>query len=220
MTSARPALRALVCLGLVVGCKAAAPDPRPPDRPRAARVDYVDSEAFDLLLETALVNRQPVVVIQTEYRKPEWDGRLNEWIAAWNASREPSVLRPRGQIPAVVVDGDSIREFRLLVDGLVGRAEESARAGGRWWAERHTRDRRVALLRPYSLRFHLAADGRIQLIFFHGDYAAQHEDVVRALADPAGEEPLDWSPGYACSVARAPAAPRAPDATTPVRAAR
>ena len=87
-------------------------------------------------------------------------------------------------------------------DSLMGRVEKSARAGGHWWAERHTRDRRVALLRPYSLRFHLGTDGHIQLIFYHGDYAAQHRDMVRSLADPAGEETLDWSPGYCCSVAR------------------
>jgi hypothetical protein len=100
------------------------------------------------------------------------------------------------------VDGDSIREFRLLIDGLMGRVEESARAGGHWWAERHTRERRVALIRPYSLRFHLGPDGHIQLIFFHGDYAAQHQDVVRTLADPAEEETLAWAPGYCCSLAR------------------
>jgi hypothetical protein len=102
----------------------------------------------------------------------------------------------------VVVDGDSVREFRLLIDGLMGRVEESARAGGHWWAERQTRERRVALLRPYNLRFHLGTDGHIQLILFHGDYAAQYKDVVRMLVDPAEEETLDWSPGYCCSLAR------------------
>jgi hypothetical protein len=165
-------------------------------------VDYVDSDAFDLLLETALVNGQPAIVVQTEYSKPEWSSRLNEWIAGWNAGRRTPVLRARGQIPSVVVDGESIREFRLLIDGLMGRVEESARLGGHWWAERQTRERRVALLRPYSLRFHLGTDGHIQLIFFHGDYAAQYKDLVRALADPAEEEILDWSPGYCCSLAR------------------
>jgi hypothetical protein len=210
-------LGVLVCFGLALagGCKtpkpdrvtmsAGAPDQQSRARPQVVRVDYVDSDAFDLLLETALVNTQPVIVVQTEYDKPEWSSRLNEWIAAWNASRRAPGLRVRGQIPpvpAVVVDGDSIREFRLLIDGLMGRVEESARAGNHWWAERQTRDRRVALLRPYSLRFHLGTDGHIQLIFFHGDYAAQHKDVVRALADPAEEETLEWSPGYCCSLAR------------------
>lgn len=208
MESVRSPLGVLLCLGLaiVMGCRNTKPDSGTSDhqsrsRPQVVRVDYVDSDAFDLLLETALVNNQPVIVVQTEYDKPEWSSRLNEWIAAWNASHRPG-LRARGQISPVVVDGDSIREFRLLIDGLMGRVEESARAGGHWWVERHTRERRVALLRPYSLRFHLGADGHIQLIFFHGDYAVQHKDIVRALADPVGEETLDWSPGYCCSRAR------------------
>lgn len=218
MKSVLSPLCALVCLGLVlaVGCRTAkpdrgttpvagAPDQQSRSRPHVERVDYVDSDAFDLLLETALVNKQPVILVQTAYEKPEWSSRLNEWIAAWNASRRAPGLRIRGQIPpvpAVVVDGDSIREFRLLIDGLMSRVEESARLGGNWWTERNTRERRVALLRSYSLRFHLGTDGRIQLIFFHGDYAAQHKDVVRTLVDPAEEETLDWSPGYCCSFAK------------------
>lgn len=212
MKSVLSPLGVLVCLGLAVavGCRTAKPDRGAPDqqsraRPQVERIDYVDSDAFDLLLETALVNKPPAILVQTEYEKPEWNSRLNAWIAAWNTGRRAPGLRVRGQIPAVptvVVDGDSIREFRLLIDGLMGRVEESARVGGHWWAERHTRERRVALLRPYSLRFHLGTDGRIQLIFFHGDYAAQHKDVVRMLADPAEEETLDWSPGYCCSLAR------------------
>jgi len=214
MKSVLSPLGVIACLGLAiaVGCRTAKPDRgtptaagTPDQRPRVERVDYVDSDAFDLQLETALVNKQPVIVVQTEYDKPEWGSRLNEWIAAWNATRRTLGLRARGQIPpvpSVVVDGDSIREFRLLIDGLMDRAEESARVGGHWWAERQMRERRAALLRPYSLRFHLGSDRHIQLIFFHGDYAAQHKDVVRTLADPAQEETLDWSPDYCCSTAR------------------
>ncbi len=212
MKSVRSPLGMLACLGLVfaAGCRTPPPDRGTPDRPsqvrpEPVRVDYAESEAFDLFLETALVSRQPVIIVQTAFNKPEWGSRLNAWIAAWNSSRQTPGLRSRGQlppVPSVVVDGDSIREFRLLIDGLMGRVEESARAGGHWWAERHTRERRVTLLRPYSLRFHLGADGHIQLIFFHGDYAAQHKDVVRALADPVGDETLEWFPGYCCSLAR------------------
>jgi hypothetical protein len=213
-------LAVLVCLALaiVLGCKttkhAEVRKPAPVAReapttppPQVTRVDYVDSDAFDLLLETALLNAQPVIVVQTDHDKPEWGPRLNEWIAAWNASRRAPGPRARGQIPTVpnvVVDADSIREFRLLIDGLMSRVEESARVGGQWWTVKHTRDRRVALLRPYGLRFHLDADDHIQLIFFHGDYAAHHKDVVRALADPAGEDSLEWSPDYCCSRARGP----------------
>jgi len=223
MKSVLSPLGVLVCLGLAItaGCRTAKPDrvttpPNTPDQsqsqPQVVRVNYVDSDAFDLFLETALVSNQPAIVVQTNYDKPEWSSRLNEWIAAWNATRRTPGLRVRGQIPpvpAVVVDGDSLREFRLLIDGLMSRVEESARLGGHWWAERQTRERRVALLRPYSLRFHLGADGRIQLIFFHSNYAAQHKDIVRMVTDPAEEETLDWSPGYSCSLARERLADRA-----------
>lgn len=208
MRSALSRLAPLVSLGFVVahGCQTAKP---PESRGSVQRADvqpehleYVDSDAFDLLFETTLRNGPPVVVVQTEYSKPEWGARLNAWIAAWNLGHGGGGIRARGQIPGaptVVVDGDSIREFRLLVDGLMGRAEESARTGTRWWAERHLRERRVALLRPYNLRFHLDPGGRIQLIFFHSAHAAKYETVVRALLDPAGDDPLEWAPGYCCS---------------------
>jgi hypothetical protein len=212
MKSVLSRLGLLAGLGLVIalGCKTKNPAPVTRDSPpraglQAARLDYVDSEAFDLLFETTLLNSQPVIVVQTDHGKPEWGPRLNAWIAAWNEGRQTQVRRVRGQIPAVpsvVVDGDSIREFRLLIDGLMGRVEESARAGTQWWVEKTMRERRVALLRPYSLRFHLDADDRIQLIFFHGVYAAYHKDAVRSLANPDGDESLEWSPGYCCSRSR------------------
>ena len=209
MKSLMSRLAPLVSLGLVVvfGCHTTKPVPTARNSPQKAnlqamRLDYVDSDAFDLLFETTLLNAQPVIVVQTDHDKPEWGSRLNAWIAAWNAGRRTEGFRVRGQIPgapSVVVDGDSIREFRLLIDGLMSRTEESARTGTRWWTEKHLRDRRVALLKPYSLRFHLDANERIQLIFFHGDFAAYHEDVVRSLADPSGSESLAWSPDYCCS---------------------
>lgn len=211
MRSVSPRLALFAGLGLAVavGCaytrtgRLAREGPPPPPQP--FRLDYVDSDAFDLLFETTLLNAQPVIVVQTGHSKPDWGPRLNAWIAAWNAGRQTGFPAVRGQIPVVpqvVVDGDSIREFRLLIDGLMGRVEESARAGTNWWAEKHMRDRRVALLRPYNLRFHLDADDRVQLIFFHGGYAAYHKEIVRSLAKPAGDESLEWSPGYCCSRTR------------------
>ncbi|MBY0456923.1 MAG: hypothetical protein K2V38_06270, partial [Gemmataceae bacterium] len=132
----------------------------------------------------------------------EWGARLNAWVAAWNAGRRADTFRARGQIPGaptVVVDADSIREFRLLIDGLVSRSEESARTGTRWWAEKALRDRRVALLRPYNLRFHLDDANHIQLIFVHADHAARYGDILRSLVNMAGDEALEWSPDYSCS---------------------
>jgi hypothetical protein len=139
--------------------------------------------------------------------------RLNAWIAAWNGGGRHDGVRGRGQLPAgVVVNGDSVREFRLLIEDLLDRAEGSAQVGTRWWAERSMRDHRIALLRPYNLRFHAAADGRIQLIFFHGRYAAQYKHVVRAVAAPDPGEPDEWVRGYCCS--------RSKDRTVPVVADR
>jgi hypothetical protein len=226
MKSSAPRLAWLIGLGLVtvivLGCRTArrpAPDEtRPPPQP--FRLDYVDADAFDLLLETTLINAMPVIVVQTAHDKPDWGPRLNAWIAAWNAGRI-APFRARGQIPVVpqvVVDGDSIREFRFLIDGLMGRVEESARAGTQWWAERHMRDRRIALLRPYNLRFHLDADGRIQLIFFHGGHAVHYADVVRSLAGPAAADALEWSPGYVCSQTE-PGGPRTGGRTSLARPA-
>jgi hypothetical protein len=116
-----------------------------------------------------------VFVVQTGYEKPEWSGRLNAWIAAWKAGRKvvpaPDKRSVRMQspfFPIVAVDGDSIREFRLLVDGLMNCVEHLARERSAWWAEERVKLQRVELLRPYKQRFHLDSDHQIQLIFFNG----------------------------------------------------
>jgi len=51
------------------------------------------------------------------------------------------------------------------------------------WEER-VRARRVALLAPYNLNFHLDGDGYIQLIFFNGRYADDYPAYLRSV-DPA-----------------------------------
>ena len=56
----------------------------PPANVQATRVDYVDSEAFDALFESALLNQDPVIIVHTDTSKPNWSARLNAWIAAWN----------------------------------------------------------------------------------------------------------------------------------------
>ena len=57
-------------------------------------------------------------------------------------------------------------------------------------------DRRVALLRPYNLRFHLDDAGTIQLIFFNGRYANQYRDFMQGLGADAGE---GWDRCISCS---------------------
>ena len=164
---------------------------------RPTVIEYVDADGFDRLFESALTNADPVILVQTENQRPDWGARLNAWIAAWNMGGDGKRRTARGQSP-LTINGESIRELRLLVDDLRGRAETVASKGSTWWSEERTRARRVALLKPYSLRFHQGADGDIQLIFFHGAYAAQYHDFMATLADGSdGAE--DWVRAVKCS---------------------
>jgi hypothetical protein len=195
---------ALPLLALTVGCafwKATRPlvEPPPPSI-TPTRIEYVDADGFDTLLESALVNQDPAIIIQTRNEKPDWGDRLNAWIAAWNMGGKVVGGAVRMQapfVPEVVVDGDSIREFRLLVESLMGRLGDQTRQGLAWLAEEKTRGRRVRLLKPYNLRFHMDEDGFIQIVLFNGRYAEYHREFVRALAGrDTGEE---WDRTYFCS---------------------
>ncbi len=195
-----------VVLSLVVGCKQwntrPAIEPPPPDI-KSIDIDYVDSDGFDALFESALVNRDPVITIRTTHTQPDWSGRLNAWIAAWNSGGKPTPgTRVRGQapVPKVTVDGESIREFRLLIDSLVTRAEELAMTGSTWYREERMRAHRVALLKPYNLRFHLDDQKFIRLVFFNGDYARDYSKHVEKLTGDSGSE--EWSRGIHCSMCK------------------
>jgi hypothetical protein len=225
--ASRVTLLTWLALTTAFGCRSTKPDaatveaPPSPNR-QPVRIDYVDTDAFDVLFETALLNADPVIFIQTGHNKPDWGPRLNAWIAAWNVGGRTDGSKVRGQIPPlpkVVVDGDSIREFRLLIDDLMGRVEESARAGTQWWAERRMRERRVALLKPYNLRFHVDDKEQIQLIFFHGQYAAYHAEFVRSLGQTDREGCDDWVRGYCCSRCKNPPAPDRPSPQAPAQTA-
>jgi hypothetical protein len=173
----------------------------PPPGVTPTRLEYADTDGFDALFETALVNEEPAILIQTSHAKPDWGDRLNAWVAAWNLGGRPAagetVRMQAPFVPKVVVDGDSIREFRLLVESLMTRLDDRADRGLAWLAEERTRARRVKLLKPYNLRFHLGEDGFIQLAFFNGRYADQHREFVKALT--AGGDGGEWERGYQCS---------------------
>lgn len=210
-------------LGAVVAltsCRAfqTLPDHAPPDGPdiTPTRIDYVDSDGFDAVLENALVNQDPVIVVRTGRPQPDWDGRLNAWIAAWNRgghnSRRsgrraegeappPRTARGQAALGKVPLDGDSIREFRLLVGGLLDRTEDLAQSSASWWAEERARSRRVGLLKPYSLRFHKDEDDLIQLVFFHGYYASYYPRYVQLLTRAAAlkMEEQQWTRSLECS---------------------
>ena len=92
-----------------------------------------------------------------------------------------------------------MRELRLLINGLLDRAEEVAQTGSTWWADQRERSRRIALLKPYSLRFHMDDEGTIQLVFFHGHYAAYYPRFVQTLTETVGMESGEWSRCVDCS---------------------
>ncbi|MGL4552032.1 MAG: hypothetical protein ACRC33_12705, partial [Gemmataceae bacterium] len=162
---------------------------------------YADTDGFDTVFEAALVDQAPVVLVRTENTRPDWEGRLNAWIAAWNAGGPSRARTLRGQSPAgkLPLDADSLKELRLLIGGLLDRVETAADRGSTWWANERTRSRRVALLKPYSLRFHRDGESPIRLIFFHGNYAAHHPAFLRSLMKEPGMEAEEWSRTVDCS---------------------
>jgi hypothetical protein len=183
--------------------------PPPPDI-KPTVLTYVETDAFDELFETVLTNQDPVILIQTGTSRPDWGPRLNAWIAAWNQGgkvvdeprRRFRMQAPLGALGPSVVNGDTVREFRLLVDDLMTRAEDLARRGSSWWTEERTRRRRIELLKPYSLRFHLDEDQKIQLLFFNGRYARYYQEVMNAMAMTAAEDTEGWIRAVTCSYCR------------------
>src|SRR5262249_38862424 len=140
----------LMALAVSLGCRDSA-DTRPHKEPpppglEPTRLQYADTEAFDVLFETALTNQEPAILIRSTCRKPDWGGRANAWIAAWNRGGKVEGNSVRGQAPALtpfVVDGESIRELHALVDDLLVRVDGLARAGSTWWMQEYLRSRRV-----------------------------------------------------------------------------
>lgn len=191
----------LAALAWLAGCRSDGPKPDAPTQPpplTPTAFDYVDSDAFDGLFESALVNQDPAVLVRTGRQTADWGPRLNAWIAAWNAGGPARARSARGQSPGVPLDGESVREFRLLVEGLLGRIDEAASAGSAWYRDRRERSRRVALLAPYSLRFHKGEAAAIELVFFHGRHASRYGEFVRELtgSDASGAE---WARALECS---------------------
>jgi hypothetical protein len=196
----------LLAATLPAGCKSSdvrSSDQQPRREFQVNEISYVESDAFDAIFESALVREDPVIVVRTDFKKPEWGPRLNAWIAAWNmgGAGPDRIVRGQAPIPSIVVDGDSIREFRLLVNSLMNRVDGLARTGTNWWTEERTRSRRVSLLKPYNLRFHMGDDGKIQLVFFHGRYADYYQSYMRKLTKSEAE--FDgWARTYDCTACK------------------
>lgn len=180
--------------------------PPPPDI-KPSVLQYVETDGFDELFETLLISQEPVIVIQTGLEQPEWGPRLNAWVAAWNRGgkivdeprRRVRLQAPLAPLAPAVVNGDGVRELRLLVADLMTRAENLAQRGSSWWSEERIQRRRIDLLQPYSLRFHRDEDGKILLIFFNGRYARYYREVMEAMAMPATEDAEGWARIVTCS---------------------
>lgn len=179
----------------------------PPAEIKPTILNYLETDAFDELFETVLTSQDPVILIQTETSRPDWGPRLNAWIAAWNeggkvVDEQQRRFRMQGPLAALapsVVNGETIREFRLLVADLMTRAEDLARRGSSWWTEERIRRRRVDLLKPYSLRFHLDENQKIQLLFFNGRYAHYFQEVMGAMAMTSADDSDGWARVVTCS---------------------
>ncbi len=178
-------------------------EPPPPDI-QPTVISYVETNAFDTLLESALTNQDPAILIRTDTSRPDWGPRLNAWIAAWNrggrVAEEPRIkARMQAPVSATAINGNTVREFRLLIDDLMTRVEDAARRGSSWWVEERTQRRRIALLKPYSLRFHLDAEEHIQLVFFNGTYSRRYREFMEAMALRDPDEPDEWCRDMKCS---------------------
>ena len=89
----------------------------------------------------------------------------------------------------VTVNGESIREFRLLIESLWTRIDERSRQGFMWLSEEKTRSRRLRLLKPYNLRFHMTDDG----------YAVADPSEVPAGLESAAQDAIANCPEQAIS---------------------
>ena len=98
-----------------------------------------------------------------------------------------------------VVNGESVRELRLLVADLMTRVEEVARRGSSWWTEERIQRRRIELLKPYSLRFHLDENGKIQLVFFNGRYSRYYQQFMESMDMSDAAQPEEWTRAVQCS---------------------
>jgi hypothetical protein len=158
------------------------PSPSEDDRKSATVIDYVDSDAFDGLLEAAINRQDSIIVVQTASTKPDWQGRLNAWIAAWNAGGK--VQKDEGlwlknvrimseatapnasKVVVVELPPDTAAEARKLVQGEIDRIERLAREGVDWWKDERTKAKRVESLRPYLFIFEKDANKQYQVIFY------------------------------------------------------
>jgi hypothetical protein len=175
-------------LALLLGCgrdnspRRPKPAPEGEARKNATVIEYLDTDAFDHLLEAALNRQDPIVVVQTAHSKPDWEGRLNAWIAAWNEGgkvekednlflKSVSILAKSAtpnasKVVVIELPPDTAKETRKLVQGEIDRIERVAREAVEWWRDEQKRAKRIALLKPYLFIFEKDVGQKYQIIFY------------------------------------------------------
>jgi hypothetical protein len=161
------------------------PDPPKPTLKAATVIGYKDTEAFDQLFEAALTRQDNIILIETPNAEPDWTGRLNGWIAAWNeggkvqtkdrlkleglayarlesASENPNASR----VTISPLPADTAEQARKLIEGIMDRSERLAREFVAWYKDETRRKRRIELLRPYLFNPTKGDSGKYQMLFY------------------------------------------------------
>ncbi|MEM8913759.1 MAG: hypothetical protein AAGC97_18515 [Planctomycetota bacterium] len=174
---------ALINSGALVGCSSvqswvASPvSKRPLRRPPPKdfpphQIRFSDSDGFDMMLETALMRKQPSIVIETDAKTPdEIDDRVQAWVSAWMDGGELDVPNSKGlgatQAILLGLEVANSAEFNEFMDHAQQRAAKVAA----WYNDRKTKEKRVALLKPYVLAFESRQqDGPIRIRLYNGLY--------------------------------------------------
>ena len=98
----------------------------------------------------------------------------------------------------MVVDGDSIREFRLLVNSLMNRVDDVARQA-RTGLSRNAPFRGAWRCSSLTIcNSSWTSRARSNLVFFHGDYARYYPGFMRKLKH-TDEEIESWSRTFDCA---------------------
>jgi hypothetical protein len=154
------------------------------ERKNATVIEYEDSDAFDGLLEAAITRPDQVILVQTKNSSPDWQGRLNAWIAAWNEGgkvkkgdnlfyKTVRILQrkkePNTSEVSVKVPDNTATEIRSFVEGQMDRIERLGRETVDWWKDNRKKTHRVELLKPYQFIFEKGSDGYYQIIFYKPD---------------------------------------------------
>lgn len=173
--------RASVCwyvvLLVLIGCgtpqRTYQPPPPPnyPDR----EIPFEDSNAFDSLLETLLINQTPVIRIVLDTTTPDWPDRLVVWLRAYRDGGQVAAPTGKGGLSSLLwlaANATSSTEAREALEATFDRLEETTTAVATWWSNERERQRRIELLRAYIIDVERSArhGDRFVVTLYNGRY--------------------------------------------------